>query len=219
MATRRIQKGKKYTRKRREVRKYGGVSRSNSITIRKKRSRSRSESRSASREKKQRICDPCEEMPEISDISVTDSPADSEELEEITGEDFEYLRPIQLKGKQYKSLRVKNGFILEGEPVSLCYNTGWGNIVIADAIRTGKTEETDVRFISKNGVRFTRGSLLSVEEPHDTNGKYKAFVIDDLRHDKSGEIAAIRPFHMNYIRYRDCDLDKKQRELHKNRYS
>jgi len=42
MATRRIRKGKKYTRKRREVRKYGGVSRSNSITISNKRRRSAS---------------------------------------------------------------------------------------------------------------------------------------------------------------------------------
>lgn len=211
METRRIRKGRKYTRKRREVRKYGGVSRSNSMTIRKK--RSRSQSRSASSEKKQRICDPCEEMPEMSDISETDSPADSVELEEITGEDFIYLKPIALKGKQYKSLRVTNGFILEGEPVSLCYNTGWGNNVIAHAIKTGKAEETDVRFISENGVRFTRGSLLAVEEQ--SSDKYKAFVVDDLRHDKTDQRAAIRPLHMNYIRYRECDIDKKQRKLRK----
>jgi len=101
--------------------------------------------------------------------------------------------------------------------VSLCYNTGWGDKVVEHAIKTGKTEEIDVRFISNNGVRFTRGSLLAVEEQDEGKykGKYKAFVVDDLRYDKTNQLAAIRSIHMSHIRYRECDLDKKQRKLHK----
>jgi hypothetical protein len=191
MATRRIRKIK-YTKKKRT---RGGVK------------RSRSNSQNSPQTKRRR--EDSISISSLSSFNSKDSLASAMELDDMNREDFVYLTPM--KDTTYNGIRlIKNrGIILEGEPVTLSYTTGWGDPTIANGIREGKYEARDMRFLSKDGARFSKGTLVAQGEPLE-NGYRRAFVEEYNTHRK----APIRPEHMEFIYYNERNISKKKRKLH-----
>ena len=195
MTTRKIRKN--ITKKKR-TRGGGGVK------------RLRSNSQSSKKTKHQRQISPSPSVSSLSGYNSRDSKASPMELEYMTKEEFVDLTYMNHEGHIYKGLQVRGGIILEGEPVTLSYNTGWGDRTISNGINKGTYEAIDMRFISKNGARFSKGILVAQGGPLQ-NGYSRAFVEEYNTHEK----APIRPEHMEYIYYNEGNISKKDRKLHK----
>ena len=129
----------------------------------------------------------------VSEVTEKDSLAYSSELEDIDERGLVQIKDFIYNDKKYRALELSNGgIILVGEQVALSYSTGWGDPNIAKKIMQGVAEAVDVRFISKDGLRFTRGKLVA----KCVDGIHNCAVAEDY---KTGEYAPINVEQLEYI--------------------